>query len=104
MVTPSPTISGNAANVDPTGLPDGIVSALDAANRIPSGLSDALDVAGAAARSAFTGKVFGQFGYTFKEHRYTPNLSVFGGAEFNARSYDNAVSLWSVGLQGSLNF
>lgn len=87
-----------------TDLPEGIVDARIATNRISSSLNDALDVQGAAAKRAFTGKVFGQAGYTFKEHHYTPNLSVFGGAEFNARSNDNAVSLWSVGLQGSLNF
>lgn len=84
-------------------LPEGIADARNAVNRIPANLNDALDVQGAAAGAALTGKVFGQFGYTFKEHHYTPNLSVFGGAEFNAKG-NNAVSLWSVGLQGSLNF
>lgn len=92
------------AYLSTTDLPEGIADARDADNRIPSALNDALDVAGAAAKRAFTGKVFGQVGYTFKEHHYTPNLSVFGGAEFNAGCNDNAVSLWSVGLQGSLNF
>lgn len=81
----------------------GLADARLAENRIPSSLSEALDVKGASAAAAMTGKVFGQFGYTFKEHHYTPNLSIFGGAEFNAKG-DNAVSLWSVGLQGSLNF
>ncbi|MBI2345080.1 hypothetical protein HYV10_03345 [Candidatus Dependentiae bacterium] len=91
------------AHLSPDNLPEGVVSALDAANRIPSSLSDALDVQGAASAAAMTGKLFGQFGYTFKEHHYTPNLSFIAGAEFNAKG-DNAVSLWSVGLQGSLNF
>jgi hypothetical protein len=84
-------------------LPEGIVDARIAENRIPSALTEALDVAGAAAKRALTGKIFGQFGYTFTEHHYTPNLSVFAGVEFNG-SDNNAVSLWSVGLQGSLNF
>ncbi len=92
------------AYLSTTDLPEGIVDARLPENRIPSSLNEALDVAGAASKRAATGKVFGQMGYTFKEHCYTPNLSVFGGAEFNARSNDNAVSLWSVGLQGSLNF
>lgn len=99
----SPQDSANTNNVNPTGLPEGIASALDSANRIPANPSDALDIDGAAAGRAMTGKIFGQFGYTLKEHHYTPNISVFGGAEFNARG-NNAVSLWSVGLQGSLNF
>ncbi len=85
-------------------IPAGLADARLAENRISSNLNNALDVAGASAKRAFTGKVFGQLGYTFKDYCYTPNLSVFGGAEFSGRCTDNAVSLWSVGLQGSISF
>ncbi len=87
----------------PTTLPTGIADARVAANRIPADLNDALDIAGAAAGQALTGKVFGQIGYTWNEHRYTPSASVFGGAEFTNNN-NNAAQLWSVGIQGSLNF
>ncbi|MCX5924544.1 MAG: hypothetical protein NTZ68_03920 [Candidatus Dependentiae bacterium] len=86
----------------PAPLPEGIKDARVASNRIPADLNVALDVAGAAAAAAMTGKVFSQFGYTFKEHRYTPNISVFSSVEF--ASNNNAASLWSIGTQASLNF
>jgi hypothetical protein len=83
----------------PTGLVDGRVST----NRIPEDLSEALDICGAAAAKAFTGKVFAQFGYTWNDARYTPNLSFIGSAEFT-NATNNAVQMWSAGLQGSINF
>jgi len=87
----------------PTTLPDGVADATIAANRIPANLNDALNISGAQAARAFTGKVFADLGYTFAEHRYAPVLSVFGGAEFTNKN-DNAVQFWSVGLHGALNF
>ena len=87
----------------PTTLPEGIADARIAANRIPAELDQALDIAGAAAAKAYTGKVFGQIGYTWNEHRYTPSASLIGGAEFTNNN-NNAAQLWSVGVQGSLNF
>ncbi len=80
-------------------LADGRVST----NRIPEDLNEALDICGAAAAKAFTGKVFAQFGYTWNDCRYTPNISFIGGAEFT-NCTNNAVQMWSAGLQGSLNF
>lgn len=98
------TLVGSVSTVTaPTTLPTGIALASDSANRIPAAYEDALDIAGAAASKVFTGKVFGQVGYTFAEHRYSPTLSVVGGAEFT-NGNNNAVQLWSVALQGSLNF
>ncbi|MFA5999041.1 MAG: hypothetical protein WC747_03430 [Candidatus Babeliales bacterium] len=88
----------------PTSLPAGVKDARLATNRIPANINEALDVAGAAAARAMTGKVFGQFGYTFKEHRYTPNVSVFGSTEFVVNQSNNAVNLWAVGAQASINF
>jgi hypothetical protein len=89
--------------VFPTTYPQGIVDGRTSTNRIPADLTEALDICGAAAAKAFTGKVFGQFGYTWTDSRYTPNVSVIGGAEF-ANNTNNAVSMWSAGLQGSINF
>lgn len=82
-----------------TTLVDGRV----ATNRIPADLNEALDICGAAAAKAFTGKIFGQFGYTFNDCRYTPNIAFIGGAEFTNKT-NSAVQMWSVGLQGSINF
>ncbi len=86
-----------------TGAPEGIVDARDADNRIPAKITEALDVCGAAAPRAVTGKVFGEMGYTWREHCHNPNLSLFGGAEFAAHS-SNMINLWSVGLKGSFVF
>lgn len=86
----------------PSSLPEGVVDARLPENRIPADLNEALDIAGAAAGRAITGKLFTQFGYTFNEHRYTPNISLFTGVEFSRDN--NAVSLWSVGTQASINF
>lgn len=74
-----------------------------AANRIPEDVAVALDICGAAAARAFTGKVFSQLGYTWNEARYTPNISFIGGAEFTSNT-NNSVQFWSAGLQGSINF
>lgn len=87
----------------PTTYPEGIVSALDSANRIPADLTEALDICGAAAARAFTGKVFAQLGYTWNDCRYTPNISIIGGAEFSGKT-NNSISQWNAGVQGSINF
>lgn len=97
-------VGGDAALATfPTTYPDGIADATNPANRIPADLTEALDICGAAASKALTGKVFGQFGYTWNDNRYTPNLSVFGSAEFTNQT-NNAVQMWAAGIQGSLNF
>lgn len=83
----------------PTGLVDGSLPS----NRIPSDYNTALDICGAAADSIFTGKVLAELGYTWREHCSLPNLSLFGGVEF-AKSGSSWPRLWSVGLQGSLQF
>jgi hypothetical protein len=87
----------------PTTYPTGIKDATVAANRIPADLDVALDICGAAASKAYTGKVFGQFGYTWSECRYTPNFSFIGAAEFTGNT-NSAAQMWSAGIQGSLNF
>lgn len=89
--------------VTPATLPEGIKDGRIATNRIPVSYEAALDIAGAAAAKAMTGKVTGQFGYTWSESAYTPSLSLFGGAEFTGNN-NNAVQYWSAGIQGALNF
>lgn len=72
-------------------------------NRIPSNVEDALDICGAAAPQAVSGKLFGECGYVWKNYCHNPNLSLFGGLEFtNAKS--NMINLWSLGLKGSFTF
>lgn len=100
----TPTLSSNNFYLNPSAIPTGLADARNPKNRIPENLNEALDIAGASASRAMTGKVFGQLGYTWKEHHYTPNLSIFGSAEFNTSCNNNAASLWSVGVQGSVNF
>lgn len=87
----------------PTTLPEGVKDARLSENRIPANLNDALDICGAEVSHAFTGKVFGHFGYNWKDCNYSPSLAIVAGAEFTNNT-NNAVQLWSVGLQGSLNF
>lgn len=72
-------------------------------NRIPFAYDQALDIKGAAACQVFTTKVIGELGYTWSENNYQPRFSVFGGAELAGKKY-NWLNLWSVGLQGSLQF
>lgn len=103
----APLITGANSNpgaiVNPAVLPAGIADARLSENRIPADLSEALDIAGAAAGRVFTGKINGEVGYTWRECEHMPTVMVMGGAEFTNRT-NGAVQLWSVGLQGSLNF
>ena len=98
------TLIGSVTTVTaPTTLPDGIADARIASNRIPADLCEALDIASAQAASAVTGKIFGEVGYTWTQHCHQPSLAFVGGAEFTGAN-NNTVQLWSVGLQGSLQF
>lgn len=74
-----------------------------ASNRIPADVTEALDICGARAPRAVTGKVFGELGYTWRDHCHTPNLTVFGGAEFSDKT-SRMFNLWSVALKGSFIF
>jgi len=98
LVGTTPTLTAPTAP-----FPDNIADATIASNRIPELLSDALDIAGAQAGRAFTGKVTGQIGYTWSQHVHAPSIMVMGGAEFTNKT-NNAVQLWSVAVQGSVNF
>lgn len=98
-----PAILATPTTAPATPYTTGIADARIASNRIPADLNVALDVCGAAAAKAYTGKIFGQIGYNFAERRYSPVISVVGGAEFTNNS-NNAVQMWSVALQGALNF
>lgn len=83
-------------------LPEGIKDARLSENRIPEKLIDALDICGASAPSAISGKLFVQIGHSWTESDYRPTLSVVSGVELT--HYGNVhVNMWSIGLQGSLN-
>lgn len=83
--------------------PAGIENAAIATNRISSDFEEALDLTGAAAVRSFSGKVTAEVGYTWSEKCHMPHLSLFGGVEFFDKK-SKMVNLWSVGLQGSLQF
>jgi len=97
-------LSGSYPNVSaPTTLPEGVKDARLPENRIPAKIDEALDICGAEVSAVFTGKIFSHFGYNWKDHNYSPSVALVAGAEFTNNT-NNAVQLWSVGLQGSLNF
>ncbi len=98
--------TGVAPNVIPPAAPypAGIADARYAANRIPADLNQALDVQGAATQQAMTAKLSTQFGYTWKECRFTPNLSLIANGEFALGGGNATINTYSVGAQGSVNF
>lgn len=81
----------------------GILDAKKSINRIPANYKDALDVQGAQAPRALTGKITAEFGYTWLESDVLPHVSIFGGLEF-ADTSSKFMNLWSVGMQGSVSF
>lgn len=87
----------------PTTVPDGIKDARLSENRIPAKLDEALDIRGAEVSHVWTGKIFTHFGYNWKKYNYSPSVALVGGVEFTNNT-NNVIQLWSVGLQGSLNF
>jgi hypothetical protein len=86
-----------------TALPDGIKDARLSTNRIPENLNNALDIAGAQAAAACTGKLFVQVCYNWPNHYYEPSLGSIVGIEFS-NSVNNAIQVWNIGLQGALHF
>lgn len=98
--------TGTAPNVLPptTPYPAGIADARYASNRIPQDLNQALDVQGAATQRAMTAKLSTQFGYTWKEYRFTPNLSLIANGEFALGGGNATINTYSVGATGSLSF
>lgn len=84
-------------------FPDQVKDARIATNRIPQDVNQALDICGAQAPRTITGKVFGELGHTWRDHVHTPNIAVFGGAEFTDKN-STMINLWSVGLKGSIIF
>lgn len=97
-----PAVQNDPSLMIPAVLPKGIEDGRFIKNRIPGNVNDALDIEGARANRVFTGKLFGQMGYMFKEHCYCPTLLVVGGVELS--NDHNAISCWSLGLSGSINF
>ena len=87
----------------PINLSDEVKDARLAENRIPENYNEALNIEGAAASHALTGKIFGQIGYTFNGHCYIPTLALIGGIEFTGTT-NSAIQFWSMGCQVSFNF
>lgn len=83
--------------------PEQVKDARIATNRIPANLDEALDICGAQAARAITGQIFGEFGYSWNDDVHTPNISIFGSAEFSDQK-SAMVNLWSVGIKTSLTF
>lgn len=95
---------GSIDTVDlPAKLPEGIADARISANRVSANLNEALDIAGAQASQVYTGKVFGRIGYVWANHYRQPSIGLFSSVEFTDGT-NNAVNLWSFGIQGSLKF
>jgi hypothetical protein len=88
---------------DVNAFPDQVKDARIAANRISEDVTAALDICGAQAPRAITGKVLGEAGHTWRDNCHTPNLSVFASAEFTDKK-SAMINLWSVGLKGSIIF
>ncbi len=84
-------------------VPEGIKDARLPENRIPAKLQDALDIAGAEVSHVFTGKLFTHMGYNWANYNYSPSVALVAGVELTNQT-NNVIQLWSVGLQGSLNF
>ena len=74
-----------------------------AENRIPEGLYDALDIAGAAEGRSLNARLSLSGGYAWVKTKHSPSINVFAGLEF--ASYDSLrLNMWSLGFNGSLNF
>lgn len=89
------------ANVN--SFPNNVKDARVSTNRIPADPAVALDIAGAQAPQALTGKVTAEIGYTWNESSLSPHFALFGGVEF-ANTQSRFENLWSVGVQGSMIF
>lgn len=103
LCEPKATIGKSEARVDAMDTTKGILNARAAANRIPSELSDALDIDAQRAHAAVTSKVFGQVAYTWKDSDYSPFMGLMGSGEFNHKD-NSAIKFWSVGVHGGLAF
>ena len=65
--------------------------------------SQALDIAGAESESAWTSKIFCRVAYQWNETNLIPTLGLYTSTEFS-QSGNNAISQWSVSLQGGISF
>lgn len=80
---------------------DLIKDARVSANRIPSNISDALDITGACQPASISGKALLSGTYTWKENYNIPALTIFGATEF---ANSSMINFWSIGVLGSINF
>lgn len=65
--------------------------------------NQALDIAGAESNSAFTSKLFSRVAYQFNQTNFIPTIGLYSSVEFS-QSGNNAISQWSVSLQGGISF
>jgi hypothetical protein len=84
--------------------PEGVADARILSNRIPADLNQALDIQAAQAPRAVSIRLFSQLGYTCRDRCLTPQISMIGSLEFSPFCNHAALSMWSLGAQGSINF
>lgn len=84
-------------------VPSGVKDARLGANRIPAVLSDALDIAGAAETKSFSGRIIGSVGHSWTNRHLSPCVNLFAGIEL-CKFNPARLNMWSIGLQGALNF
>ncbi len=87
----------------PSILPEGIGDARIRTNRIPALPDEALDIKGAQASPAMTGKIFGQVGYSWKDHFFVPTIGLHGNVELVGET-NNVVDMWTVGFTFAVGF
>ncbi len=104
----NPAIAETAHAVDPSAkmnqlmpLQSGHGLAANQGNMIAG--TQSLDIAGAESQGAWTSKLFSRIAYQFKETDLIPTIGVYSSVEFS-QSGNNAVSQWSVSLQGGISF
>jgi hypothetical protein len=87
----------------PSTLPEGIGDARERNNRIPAAIDEALDIKGAQASPAMTGKIFGQVGYSWKDHFFIPTIALHANVELVGET-NNVVDMWTVGFTFAVGF
>jgi hypothetical protein len=88
---------------DVSTLPEGIGDARSRNNRIPAALDEALDIKGAQASATGTGKIFGQLGYSWKDHFFVPTIALHAEVELVGQT-NNVVDMWAVGFTLAVGF
>jgi len=75
-------------------------------NAVPGNMilgSQALDIAGAESQGAWTSKLFSRVAYQFNQTNFIPIIGLYSSVELS-QSGNNALSQWSISLQGGISF